>query len=123
LRESEIQRLSRWRAAHERVVQIADGSAAAGANRADMARIPLDHESDPTTDPAVLEAVAGLSAGGFPTLNVLRALANKPAALEGFLGFASAVYNFGNGLGTSSLTPQQTELAYTAATVANNCHY
>jgi len=88
-----------------------------------MARIPLDHENDPTTDPAILEALAQVTAGGFPALNVIRALANKPSAMQGFLGFVASVYNFGNGMGTSTLTPKETELAYTAATVANNCHY
>ncbi len=88
-----------------------------------MARIPLDHESNPDTDPAILEALAAISAGGGPTLNVIRALANKPAALMGFFAFTGAVYNFNNGTGTSSLSPKETELAYTAATVANNCTY
>jgi alkylhydroperoxidase family enzyme len=88
-----------------------------------MARIPLDHESDPTTDPAILAALENLATAGFPKFNVLRALANKPAALEGFLAFNLACYNFGTGLGSSSLTPKETELAYTAASVANNCHY
>jgi alkylhydroperoxidase family enzyme len=88
-----------------------------------MARLPLRHEDDPTTDPAILEALERITASGFPTFNVLRALANKPEALDGFLGFMNSIYNFGNGLGYSTITPKETELAYTAATVANNCHY
>jgi alkylhydroperoxidase family enzyme len=88
-----------------------------------MARIPLDHENDPATDPAILAALERITAAGFPALNVLRALANKPSALDGFLAFIGAVYNFGNGLGASTLTPKETELAYTTATVANRCHY
>ncbi len=88
-----------------------------------MARLPLRHEDDPATDPAIMAAMETLSAGGLPVLNVLRALANKPETLDGFLGFANAVYNFGNGQGTSDLSAQETELAYTAATVANNCFY
>lgn len=88
-----------------------------------MARIPLDHENDPNTDPAILEALSAIAASGGPTLNVIRALANKPAALHGFFAFIGAVYNFGNGTGSSSLTPKETELAYTTATIANDCHY
>jgi alkylhydroperoxidase family enzyme len=88
-----------------------------------MARLPLRHEDDPTTDPKILAAVERIGAAGFPTLNVLRALANKPEALDGFLAYMNAVYNFGNGAGFSSITAKETELAYTAATVANNCHY
>jgi alkylhydroperoxidase family enzyme len=88
-----------------------------------MARIPLDHESDPSTDPRIIAALESISAAGFPTLNVFRALVNKPDALAGFMSLVGAIYNFGNGTGTSTLTPKETELAYTAATVANNCAY
>jgi alkylhydroperoxidase family enzyme len=91
--------------------------------RESMARLPLEHENDPATDPAILDILDRIAASGFPKLNVLRALANKPAALEGFMGFINAVYNNGTGAGFSSLTPKETELAYTTATVANDCHY
>jgi alkylhydroperoxidase family enzyme len=88
-----------------------------------MARIPLRHEDDPTTDPKILEALEGISASGFPALNVFRALANKPEALAGFMSFVNSIYNTGSGTGHSTITPKETELAYTAATVANKCHY
>jgi len=88
-----------------------------------MARLPLDHENDPATDPKILDVLDRIGASGFPTLNVLRALANKPEALTGFMALTNAVYNNGTGTGFSSLTPKETELAYTTATVANDCHY
>jgi alkylhydroperoxidase family enzyme len=88
-----------------------------------MARLPLDHENDPATDPKILAILDQIAASGFPTLNVLRALANKPETLAGFMGLINAVYNNGTGTGFSSLTPKETELAYTTATVANDCHY
>ena len=88
-----------------------------------MARLPLRHEDDPATDPKILAVLDGITSSGFPALNVFRALANKPEALEGFLALVTSIYNTGSGVGTSSITPKETELAYTAATVANNCHY
>jgi len=88
-----------------------------------MARIPLRHEDNPATDPQILATLESIAASGFPKLNVLRALANKPEALAGFLGFVASVYNNGSGVGHSTLSAKETELAYTAASVANNCHY
>jgi len=88
-----------------------------------MARIPLDHESDPTTDPKILAALDRITSSGFPALNVFRALANKPEALDGFMAFVNSIYNTGSGTGYSTITPKETELAYTTATVVNNCHY
>ena len=88
-----------------------------------MARLPLRHEDDPTTDPEIFAALDRISASGFPALNVFRALANKPQALDGFMAYVMSIYNTGTGHGYSTITPKETELAYTAATVANNCHY
>jgi alkylhydroperoxidase family enzyme len=88
-----------------------------------MARLPLRHEDDPATDPKILAALDRITGSGFPAFNVLRALANKPEALDGFMAFVNAIYNTGSGTGHSTITPKETELAYTAATVANNCHY
>ncbi len=98
-------------------------AAAWGAQVVAMARLPLRHEDDPTTDPKILEALEKISATGFPALNVFRALANKPEALDGFMAFVGSIYNFNNGAGHSSISAKETELAYTAATVANKCHY
>ncbi len=88
-----------------------------------MARIPLRHEDDPTTDPKILAALDRIGTSGFPAFNVFRALANKPEALDGFMAFVMSIYNTGTGAGHSTISPKETELAYTAATVANNCHY
>jgi alkylhydroperoxidase family enzyme len=88
-----------------------------------MARLPLNHEDDPTTDPKVLEALERINASGFPSLNVFRALANKPEALDGFMAYVMSIYNTNSGAGHSTISAKETELAYTAATVANDCHY
>ncbi len=88
-----------------------------------MARIPLRHEDNPDTDPAILAALERVAAAGFPPLNVFRALANKPESLDGFLSFVMSIYNTNTGAGYSSISAKETELAYTTATVANNCHY
>ncbi len=88
-----------------------------------MARLPLRHEDDPDTDPAILAALERIASSGFPPLNVFRALANKPESLDGFMAFVNSIYNTNSGVGYSSITAKETELAYTTATVANNCHY
>ncbi|GAC1416064.1 MAG: hypothetical protein NVSMB5_05950 [Candidatus Velthaea sp.] len=88
-----------------------------------MARIPLRHEDDPTTDPAILEALERATSTGFPALNVFRAIANKPQALDGFMALVMSIYNTGAGADFSTLSQKETELAYTAASVANNCFY
>lgn len=49
--------------------------------------------------------------------NVIRALANHPALLEGFMAFSSAAY-WG-----SSVDPATRELAYLTASLENDCHY
>lgn len=80
-----------------------------------MARLPLVDPSSDGTDPA---AAAALERLGMPVNpNVMRAIANHPAALDGFLSFGNAVYF------QSSLTQAQRELAYLTASVVNHCHY
>lgn len=88
-----------------------------------MARLPLRHEDNPDTDPAILAALDKIGESGFPPLNVFRALANKPESLTGFMEFVMSIYNTNSGAGYSTITAKETELAYTTATVANNCHY
>jgi alkylhydroperoxidase family enzyme len=88
-----------------------------------MARLPLRHEDNPDTDPAILAALERVGASGFPMLNVFRAFANKPEALDGFMALVMSIYNTNTGAGYSTITAKETELAYTTATVANNCHY
>ena len=83
-----------------------------------MARIPLLHEEDPST-PAEAHAVLQAAKGSRGRLvNLYRALANHPAALRAFTALGATVYGR-----NSSLTRKQAELAYTTATVVNNCYY
>lgn len=88
-----------------------------------MARLPLRHEDNPDTDPAILAALDRVAASGFPMLNVFRAFANKPESLDGFMAFVMSIYNTNTGAGHSTISAKETELAYTTATVANNCTY
>jgi alkylhydroperoxidase family enzyme len=82
-----------------------------------MARIPLHHEDDPDTPDDARVLLTTLKSGRGRVVNLYRALANDPAALEGFLGFGSAVRR------RDSLTRKEAELAYTTATVVNQCYY
>ena len=83
-----------------------------------MARIPLLQEEDPATPPEARAALAAARGARGRLVNLYRALANHPAALRGFTALGSAVYGR-----DSSLTRKQAELAYTTATVVNNCYY
>lgn len=88
-----------------------------------MARIPLLSEKDPSNGPdlrATFEHVAGTRGS---VANIHRAMANHPDALKAFHDFSLTFRVLPGGVGSGSLTPAQTELAYTAATVANNCFY
>ena len=83
-----------------------------------MARIPIIDENDPATGEAAKSALerAGLARGN--VLNVHRALANRPEALDAFTGFIQTVYR-----GKSTLDRKHGELAYITATAVNNCFY
>lgn len=93
------------------------------ANALAMARIPLVDEHDPTAPTDAREALLEVGAGRGLVLNVYRALANNPAALRAVHALSMATRTFPTGAGTGSLSPAQSELAYTAATVANRCFY
>jgi alkylhydroperoxidase family enzyme len=83
-----------------------------------LARIPLVRADDPGVDPkaaAMLQAVESSQAE--PVLNVIRALANHPDAMEAFFNFAGIVYL------DNSLNPVQRELAYLTSAVTNDCFY
>lgn len=88
-----------------------------------MPRLPLVDPDDPDADPKARQLLglvrAGLAHETLPwtDINVYRAMANHPDALEGILTFGGRVYQGG------SLTPAQRELAYLGASVANDCHY
>ena len=83
-----------------------------------MARIPLVSADDPDVDhkaAAILRSVE--DAQDVPVLNVHRALANHPDAMEAFFVFAKIVYI------DNSLNPVQRELAYYTSAVTNDCFY
>ena len=83
-----------------------------------MARIPLLNEEDESINPEARELLLGAKSSRGRLVNLYRALANHPAALKGFTGLGGAVYGR-----DTSLTRKQAELAYTTATVVNNCYY
>lgn len=83
-----------------------------------MARIPLLNEDDESTPEAAREMLRGAKSSRGRLVNLYRALANHPAALQGFTNLGSVVYGR-----ETSLTRKQAELAYTTATVVNNCYY
>ena len=82
-----------------------------------MARIPLIYEDDPSAPPQAVEFLRSIEQTRGSILNIHRAFANHPKVAQAFFGFSNAV-RIGN-----HLTPAQTELAYTTATVANSCYY
>lgn len=82
-----------------------------------MARIPLIQTDDPVTPPEATAFLRDHDRGRVGVLNIHRAFANHPKAGRAFFDFFRAVRAEGN------LTSAQAELAYTAATVANNCFY
>ncbi|GAC1430361.1 MAG: hypothetical protein NVSMB5_24630 [Candidatus Velthaea sp.] len=88
-----------------------------------MARIPLQSEHDPNLDPALRATFEHIAGARGAVANIHRAMGNSPEALETFHAFSLAFRSLPGGVGSGSLTPAQTELAYTAATVANNCFY
>jgi hypothetical protein len=85
-----------------------------------VARIPLHDPDDPGLDPkakALLEAVKDAQPD-VGLLNVHRALANHPDAMEKFFAFAETVY-FQNSLPSDRMR----ELPYLTSAIANNCFY
>lgn len=88
-----------------------------------MARIPLQSERDPQLDPAVKETFEEIAGARGSVANIHRAMANHPEALKLFHTFSLSFRKLPGGAGHGSITPAQSELAYTAATVANNCFY
>ena len=83
-----------------------------------MARIPLLHEDDESTPEAARDVLKAAKSPRGRLVNLYRALANHPAALQGFSALGSAVYGR-----DTTLTRKQAELAYTTATVVNSCYY
>ena len=79
-------------------------------------RIPLLEPDDEGIDAETRALLLGMrEVGG--DFNVIRALANHPKLLEGFMS-VSAVGYWG-----SSVDPALRELAYLTASSENDCHY
>ncbi len=82
-----------------------------------MARIPLLREDDPATPEDARALLAASKSSRGRLVNLYRALANQPAALQAFTALGAATYRGPN------LSRKESELAYTTATVVNNCYY
>jgi alkylhydroperoxidase family enzyme len=84
-----------------------------------MARIPLIDENDLSINFEVRKALlaAGKARGG-RLVNIYRALANRPEALNALFALSQTVYRT-----NSTLEPQHGELAYLTATSVNDCFY
>lgn len=81
-----------------------------------MPRIPILHEDDPNTPPESREVLEEIREKRGLVLNVYRALANHPALARHLVGFYATARS-------GDLTPAECELAYTSASVANDCFY
>ena len=79
-------------------------------------RIPHDDPDDDGLDGGTRDLLRGMRDAGVD-YNVIRALANHPPILEGFMGFSGASYR------GSSIDPAVRELAYLTASLENQCHY
>lgn len=82
-----------------------------------MARIPILQEDDPSLPEEARAALDHIRQQRGRIVNLYRVMANHPQALQKFADFGSVVYRGGN------LTAKEAELAYTTATVVNNCYY
>lgn len=82
-----------------------------------MARIPLVREDDPATPPEAQEFLKRVEGGLGEVFNSVRLLANHPQQANALIDFVRSVRY------RNSLTPTFTEIAYTAASVVNRCHY
>ena len=82
-----------------------------------MARIPIVREDDPATPPEARAFLKKVEAGHGEVFNSVRLMANHPQQANALVEFVRSVRYH------NSLTPTLTELAYTTATVINQCHY
>jgi alkylhydroperoxidase family enzyme len=81
----------------------------------DVARIPLVDPDDTNLEPAVRDILTRMTGSALGVPNVLRAMANHPAAMR-----TGGQVAYGP---DSLITPAQRELAYLTASVLNSCHY
>src|SRR5689334_5848969 len=82
-----------------------------------MSRIHLVDPDDPSADPKARALLLGLRDRYGADLNVLRALANHPDLMESFLHLGAQPAP------RAHIRPDERELAYLTASVANDCHY
>ena len=82
-----------------------------------MARIPLVDPDDPHADPKARSLLLRLRERTGRDINVLRALAHHPDVLESVLHMGAQPAP------AAHVRPDQRELAYLTASVANDCHY
>ena len=83
-----------------------------------MARIPVWDEKDPSTPPEVREALEYIEGEFGEIINFWRVIANHPEVARRYVDLMMVPHGE-----DSTITPAQRELAYTTATVVNNCHY
>ena len=82
-----------------------------------MARIAIVREDDPSTSPEARAFLKRVEGGLGEVFNSVRLLANNPQQANALIDFVRSVRHH------NSLTPVLTELAYTAASATNRCHY
>jgi alkylhydroperoxidase family enzyme len=82
-----------------------------------VSRIQLVDPDDPDADPKARALLLVLRDRFGADLNVLRALANHPDLMESFLHLGAQPAP------PPHIRPDQRELAYLTASVANDCHY
>ncbi len=81
-----------------------------------MGRIPLVDERDPNAEPEAREVLEEIGEKRGLILNVYRGMANHPAIAKAVAGLYVTARS-------GKLSEQECELAYTAASAANRCHY
>lgn len=81
-----------------------------------MGRIPLVDENDPNADPEARALLGEIEEKRGLVLNVYRGMANHVPIAKHVAGLYITARS-------GKLSQKECELAYTAATVANNCHY
>ena len=79
-------------------------------------RIPLVDPSDPGVGEPTRALLQGMRDGG-ADFNVIRALANHPKLLDGFMQLSAVAY-WG-----STVPARLGELAYLTTSTENSCHY
>jgi hypothetical protein len=82
-----------------------------------MARIPTLQENDPATSPEAKEFLLSTEILMGELFNAIRLLANHPRQGRALMALIGSVRT------QNSLTPAETEFAWTTSAVINGCHY